>query len=94
MPRRISAAVPDWLAAAGCGDASSLQAWFDQMDFLFNCDSYLQTYFCTAERVREAETALYAARQEAETNVADEAVVAEWWRQNVGCVVPKVGFRI
>ena len=42
MPQRDAAVVPEWLVAAGAGEAFSIADWFDGMDRLFNIDSYLQ----------------------------------------------------
>ena len=64
MPERNSGEVPEWLVAAGAAEAFSIQEWFDAMDKLFNCDSYLQSYFETAQHLREAEAVLETARED------------------------------
>ena len=76
MPRRNSVEIPGWLHVVGRGGALSLQAWSYHMDALFNCDSYLQFDFQTAERLKEAETELETAREEVQANAADDAAAA------------------
>ena len=88
MPGRNSAEVPGWLVAAGDGDAFSIQEWFDAMDKLFNCDSYLQSYFETAKHLQEPEATLETACEDLQANGADLAAKhrlaeAERWLRRV-----------
>jgi len=76
MPGRKAAEIPRWLRDAGCGE-DLVDAWFDQMDALFNCETYLHRYFQTTERIAEAEAALETAREEVESNASNEAAVAK-----------------
>jgi hypothetical protein len=76
MPGRKAAEIPRWLRDAGCGE-DLVDAWFDQMDAMFNCETYLHRYFQTTERIAEAEAALETAREEVASNASNEAAVAK-----------------